>query len=131
MRISDWSSDVCSSDLTALQVTSNHRTIRHFMRLAWTVVVATTAAYQTAKSWNPDIFTPPPRFNQPSNGTNPSFAGITGRACPRYSVSAWGDPDYGGSVVPYDVTNPSEGDRKSVVEGKSVSVRVDHGGSRI
>src|SRR3546814_16391869 len=79
MRISDWSSDVCSSDLTALQVTSNHRTIRHFMRLAWTVVVATTAAYQTAKTWTPDLFTPPPRFNQPSNGTNPSFAGITGK----------------------------------------------------
>src|SRR3546814_11578556 len=83
MRISDWSSDVCSSDLP----TWNELGLRP---TPYALRSAMPAAYNhrhPAVGWSP---TPP-----------------TASACP--------------TMI----------DRKSVVEGKSVSVRVDLGGRRI
>src|SRR3546814_19328106 len=82
MRISDWSSDVCSSDL------AGGRTIR--------------ITAQRVAIGNADIFRPSgdPLEKLPSHGTTESL-------------------DFPPSI-----------DRKSVVSGKSVSVRVDLGGRR-
>src|SRR3546814_13244523 len=85
MRISDWSSDVCSSDLAA--PSSIHAMIQpsHVLRNDQTLI--TSCTIRTGSS---------------------SAAAVAGGS-----------------------TNAAKGDRKSVVEGKSVSVRVDLGGRRI
>src|SRR3546814_16009066 len=88
MRISDWSSDVCSSDLAGDRVV-------HFGRL---VPGNHPRADRGGGAWHP-------RY----------LAGPEGKCYCRPSNSRW----------------HGLGDRKSVVEGKSVSVRVDLGGRRI
>src|SRR3546814_11784230 len=80
MRISDWSSDVCSSDLVAGRLNVSRQPVTH----ALAVLKAQ------------------------------GFLEASGRQ--------------GLTVAPID---PALLDRKSVVEGKSVSVRVDLGGRRI
>src|SRR3546814_8651963 len=78
MRISDWSSDVCSSDLAARSASAaSSRVCSHAL--------------------------------SPSQGRSCATA-ISAGASPSASIAA---------------------DRKSVVSGKSASVRVDHGGRRI
>src|SRR3546814_14638328 len=87
MRISDWSSDVCSSDLPACGAARMSKDDVSRIRLAIWI---------------------------------PSF--LYGRICdhpPRMCHHRW----HGSSASPQD--------RKSVVSGKSVSVRVDLGGRRI
>src|SRR3546814_19056660 len=88
MRISDWSSDVCSSDLGK----------REAILEIWDRQAADN------------------RINVRMNAEVKSIAGARGD----FTVTL-GD----GSVM------KAEKDRKSVVEGKSVSVRVDLGGRRI
>src|SRR3546814_19058852 len=80
MRISDWSSDVCSSDLLFISSALPHR-----------------------------IF--PPLFNR--------YAG--GQMCGSHVDNSIRQIPGGGRI---------RTDRKSVVAGESVSVRVDHGGRR-
>src|SRR3546814_21198455 len=92
MRISDWSSDVCSSDLPAAR--PGPRLCREADRGG--------RAHHLSRGGGQY-----PRLYQP-------VAGHSERTR-RYSRGIDG----------------IEGDRKSVVEGKSVSVRVDHGGRRI
>src|SRR3546814_12116865 len=88
MRISDWSSDVCSSDLLAHARPGGHarRGVRARAPLVWRRAAAAPAG-------TPEARTP----------------AATHRAARRHV----------------------RGDRKSVVVGKSVSVRVDLGGRRI
>src|SRR3546814_13684438 len=89
MRISDWSSDVCSSDLRrARQATESASN-------SMTTSSATASA---------------PMMRLPANGGR--FARVTSWCRQTTALSC--------SI-----------DRKSVVEGKSVSVRVDLGGRRI
>src|SRR3546814_15672084 len=91
MRISDWSSDVCSSNLTAPIKVGG---------LGWPVSGTLVAGYGA----------PMPDGSKSAGVLIGAPAGTT--------VTAVAD----GTVVL---------DRKSVVEGKSVSVRVDLGGRRI
>src|SRR3546814_11016983 len=90
MRISDWSSDVCSSDLFGERLVAALPSLRH--------------------------------ADDPRNLSLDEAAKLRSiicldQPCPSYLVSAADALD--------------AGDRKSVVEGKSVSVRVDLGGRRI
>src|SRR3546814_12318348 len=104
MRMSDWSSDVCSSDLAWLSCLFESCDLRSF---------------------------PSPRFKRRSSCLRES--GITSQT----KKKVWP----GGStrsqqriskVSAKHLQSASEpADRKSVVEGKSVSVRVDLGGRRI
>src|SRR3546814_11080177 len=87
MRISDWSSDVCSSDLS---------------------------------SWLP---TGSPVDHQRVQMSPPKMVDFDGMC---HLPHDRGDA----RIAPDDETAASEGDRKSVVSGKSVSVRVDLGGPR-
>src|SRR3546814_20900307 len=99
MRISDWSSEVCSSDLVVQQLPRNNSmsAISHLRRLN----------------------TPVPRESKDAR------------------VRQLRNPDWGGKC-PNDtsegaargLTNPQP-DRKSVVKGKRVSVRLDLGGRRL
>src|SRR3546814_16456827 len=94
MRISDWSSDVCSSDLSA-QRHGNHHHLRHVPRLARL------------------------RRGSRRHGLRDRAADGGDGRCPALAHHA------------VDGRSVRRGDRKSVVEGTSVSVRVDLGGRRI
>src|SRR3546814_15939766 len=105
MRISDWSSDVCSSDLLAVMPVPPVKIIiglRHWMNRAPVRVVRGDDALDGGEA-----------IIKPAGG----FMQIVEQAlviCGK-----------GGSGL------PAREDRKSVVLGKSVSVRVDLGGRRI
>src|SRR3546814_20189279 len=105
MRISDWSSDVCSSDLRRLLTPSNFPSSRCNdgeppQKFPWTQ--ATTQLRRDARRVD---------------------GGARDRLVPdhRRGVDRRQEP----------TRLPHQRDRKSVVKGKSVSVRVDLGGSRI
>src|SRR3546814_15272381 len=108
MRISDWSSDVCSSDLNklvqpgAVSVDGTPIDLRK---------VNTPSYVQAGRE---DHIAPPESVWKVTE----HFAG------PLRFVLA-------GSGHIAGVVNPPAADRKSVVSGKSVSVRVDLGGRRI
>src|SRR3546814_13517103 len=93
MRISDWSSDVCSSDLPAWASPPC------FQGMACTGAPGRNFWKPSTTSWSPAL--------SPSYMTKPSL-----------------------TRGPTD-TGMNAADRKSVVKGKSVSVRVDLGGGRI
>src|SRR3546814_12274886 len=99
MRISDWSSDVCSSDLLAQEV---------FLRLL--------------------------RYSEKTAVENPlgyllRIAGnVASEWRERARVSKPHDQEWLDDLL---IEPDKEPDRKSVVQGKSVSVRVDLGGRRI
>src|SRR3546814_14429220 len=99
MRISDWSSDVCSSDLRRLTIskkTATHQGQRPLKNSAGAISAIAGSPSHSLRS---------------SNSSN-SFV----RRCWKYQVVF-------SSSVPAD--------RKSVVSGKRVPVRVDLGGRRI
>src|SRR3546814_222170 len=96
MRISDWSSDVCSSDLWGNLV--YRKTARNFgplMAMAAACTIAQVSGVVALGELDPESVVTP------------------------------------GIFVQRLVSNGGEADRKSVVYGKSVSVRVDLGGSRL
>src|SRR3546814_17802752 len=88
MRISDWSSDVCSSDLV----------------VATDLMQAQLGAIEIQRRVD---------VGHPDHGVQVFHAGFPSSI--RRSAGVW----------------PAARDRKSVVSGKSVSVRVDLGGRRI
>src|SRR3546814_18386216 len=99
MRISDWSSDVCSSDLCL-----NFEHIR-----------------------------PPPACGR-GQGWAATLQGATPLRVASKLATLAAPPARRGDVRSLSRRRPEPGpdrDRKSVVEGKSVSVRVDLGGSRL
>src|SRR3546814_15946894 len=93
MRISDWSSDVCSSDLKGLEGRERRQALAH------------------ARHIRP-IFA----AGKPCRGGRGHGAAVTSQA---FRVDAVAE------------AGRRQGDRKSVVSGKSGSVRVDLGGRRI
>src|SRR3546814_14205066 len=109
MRISDWSSDVCSSDLSAA---STDR----------------PAPKKGAGGWLPR-----PLSESPSGLVGRFFRrgrfDLGGRMGRRRRIARH-LADGGGELLGR-IARRQARDRKSVVEGKSVSVRVDLGGSRI
>src|SRR3546814_12798923 len=94
MRISDWSSDVCSSDLWFIS--------------DWTAR--------------------PNGSNRARDGVPMIGAAVTRRTS---SIRRGADSDSSHASLPGCGGRPSGKDRKSVVWGKSVSVRVDRGGGCI
>src|SRR3546814_12326538 len=106
MRISDWSSDVCSSDLDTAQVEDRRRRLRTALAGFDSATIATTH----------------------------QFCQLVLR-----SLGVAGDRDAGVSLVDdlddliTEVVDDLylDRDRKSVVSGNSVSVRVDNGGRLI
>src|SRR3546814_17220875 len=105
MRISDWSSDVCSSDLLTSSDTSRPRRTRRSDSVA-----------KASAGMGTDSALGTPRCLSSSRAAWTRF-------CTSLSTSALGTSNLPAS------TRASE--RKSVVEGKRVSVGVDLGGRRI
>src|SRR3546814_16465764 len=104
MRISDWSSDVCSSDLQS--------------RIA------------------PALDGQKPRWRRGCLDLRSFGFGRGVRrarlAARRPFAAAWGEADHESVADAADCfRSHGDTDRKSVVEGKGVSVRVDVGGSRV
>src|SRR3546814_12475326 len=124
MRISDWSSDVCSSDLTLVSAARTRsgqaglRTPNSECRFAYPSKIElffllgleASGAY-LASSSSPR-FVPPGADNRNKRNASPDEVGgaLAGHSKARWQ--AW------------------ELDRKSVVEGKRVSVRLELGGRR-
>src|SRR3546814_13922621 len=104
MRISDWSSDVCSSDLLRW----------HLLR--YTSSSTPPSSRRAGRPGPPHE--PQPRWSPPPPSPDSSWWR------PRAPHSEPSSP----SPALLSTTPP---DRKSVVEGKSVTGRVDLGGSRI
>src|SRR3546814_14003575 len=107
MRISDWSSDVCSSDLGTLSGTPTAGGTFAF-------TVEARGAYDQPGSRDYTL----------------AIAAVVPVAAAHHAKTL------SGGTVEVELTEgatgrPFHGDRKSVVEGKSVSVRVDLGGRRI
>src|SRR3546814_15757537 len=94
MRISDWSSDVCSSDLTMVNAVTNLDSAPDVMLFGDSM---------TQQGVDPEVLGK--ELAKEAGSEVVAFNGASSRA-------RWGD-------------------RKSVVEGQSVSVRVDLGGRRI
>src|SRR3546814_15436617 len=98
VRISDWSSDVCSSDLNPDPMARSRR-----RSLAFGTGTPTWGVHAPRYR---NLRRCQPRTTRPCDAAALSALSVARRA--------------GGS----------DGDRKSVVEGTRVSVRVDHGGAR-
>src|SRR3546814_20738115 len=124
MRISDWSSDVCSSDLNQGSVDGQ-----------------TTQGVSAGPLELPVFFTAEPQDNDDSESITkvtlalegaPEGAAFVsgGEAIEEGAVIAGGTARFvdGKQVLTFE---PGVADRKRVVEGKSVSVRVALGGRRI
>src|SRR3546814_20086431 len=100
MRISDWSSDVCSSDLSGL-----HRTTGFGLH-------SRTATPEQIEAFGEAL----------SNNLNRRYAKALLEIDSNTKIKVLGETALrGGKII----------DRKSVVQGKRVSVRVDLGGRRI
>src|SRR3546814_17385117 len=111
MRISDWSSDVCSSDLNRSKLSKNSDVAEamDYMLKAWPAFAA---------------FLDDGRICLSNNAAERALRGIAlGRKSWLFAGSA-----RGGQRTAFML---SLIDRKSVVLGKSVSVRVDSGGRRL
>src|SRR3546814_16711025 len=102
MRISDWSSDVCSSDLL------DEREVDHAF-----------LAFGHAVEHREIAFLDPP------------FLERALEALVRLGVACEQQAARGVAVEPMHRLRPALEDRQRVVEGKSVSVRVDRSGGRI
>src|SRR3546814_13127027 len=122
MRISDWSSDVCSSDLKKADATAAAEAERQAARIAAqekiTQARAAAAAVEAAQRREQQAIKLSAQTARQAalearrlaqTAANPSTRGV-----------APGSIDRGGRSV----------DRKRVVEGTNVSVRVEHGGCR-
>src|SRR3546814_11819536 len=107
MRISDWSSDVCSSDLEPATIPLPPSEMPATALAAGGIMGAIAVRQPVGVV---ACITP---YNFP-------IVNMAGKVGPALAM--------GNTVV---VKPAPQEDRKSVVQGKSVSVRVDHGGRRI
>src|SRR3546814_11316259 len=112
MRISDWSSDVCSSDLSGLDdadlVEDRHRVeVDHDLRLGV-----------------------PERVPQPDDRAVGQPGRVVGLEHVERARRSLAESGGGGHGLVRDLVDVEIRDRKRVVWGKSVSVRVDLGGRR-
>src|SRR3546814_20668640 len=116
MRISDWSSDVCSSDLSRASLSSSTATMR---------------PPSATSAW--------PSSTTPSGSIGISQRGASSRSTVCMTESKAGTVELEARSLtearPYDAMPVVEYarpiDRKSVGEGKSASLGLDHGGRRI
>src|SRR3546814_13428359 len=125
MRISDWSSDVCSSDLNARE--AFHRAAGCAARDRQTpgplpgdrlhIAGPAPADVRDRKGVGVALFS----FLKPAPGRGTSVAPTTARR---------GRAGSGPALRPAGLSPPRR-DRKSDVKGKSVSVRVNLGGTRV
>src|SRR3546814_12581643 len=116
MRISDWSSDVCSSDLGA-GATVREATKRggHSRRLP--------AAAPCHGGWHASCVLSPCTRSGKREGAQAGNRNRAGQA--HYGVAT--GPNVGGHSAPFYCARGLAEDRKSYVEGKSVAGRVDLG----
>src|SRR3546814_9149088 len=141
MRISDWSSDVCSSDLVGLAVLVGdhaHDLVAAHFRLEAAADAAIGAGGDHRMLGLADL---DDRFFRQRGGRAGLHAGAAGNAFGGEEIlghagrylgieAARLDGQRKGALHFLAGPHTARADRKSVVEGKSVSVRVDLGGRR-
>src|SRR3546814_16092377 len=111
MRISDWSSDVCSSDLQVLVAVNEE---------AAALITGTQVGSTLLQAGSIRTFAGEQRFVAAVVEVEQDGACVPGRA-----------PQLAFAVLTQTAVGDRTVDRKSVVSGTSVSVRVDLGASRI
>src|SRR3546814_15017178 len=107
MRISDWSSDVCSSDLHAGRY-----------RIRGQKIFITWGEHELAENIIHLVLARLPDSPDGSRGISPFLV-------PKYHVND------DGTLGPRNDLRCVSLDRQSVVKGKRLSVRVEHGGRRL
>src|SRR3546814_7189891 len=145
MRISDWSSDVCSSDLHIVvgageiaveEGAANAEPLGEFCRDPEVGTAFTLACDHSGAELNqalrflPDLEADPQAFALPSRvDRKPIVGGVGGRVGEEIAVDLEVEPLQRLPATLWLGARPQGvGDRKSVVKGKSVSVSVDFGG---
>src|SRR3546814_19974825 len=126
MRISDWSSDVCSSDL-ALWLFE-----RSALDLA-VLEIGLGGRLDAVNVVDPDVamITTVDLDHQDWLGDDRELIGFEKAGIARpWKPLVLGETDPPSSVLRHAYAIGAPADRKSVVSGKSVSGRVDHGGRR-
>src|SRR3546814_11496117 len=118
MRISDWSSDVCSSDL--LRVHSVHVTCSFFQACALIIDMLLRVGSRRCQASSERDMARSPLKKRSGNAAEDIV---------RAAERLFGED--GVSLVSLRQIAIAAKDRKSVGEGKRVSVRVDLGGARI
>src|SRR3546814_18367636 len=121
MRISDWSSDVCSSDLERPLCVNSAASLNAALPARAITSLATPDNERNNVSSPPNVRGT--RAGRGSTTFNPN--------CLASSYAKPVAPILGMEGPPVAITSAGAEDRKSVVSGKSVSVRVDLGGRRI
>src|SRR3546814_11139581 len=113
MRISDWSSDVCSSDLVLFVALSSERQDFH--------TLADVSGRSTGRAVD----------EAPRAGERGEHRTVLDRRRERAAVAQLGPQIIRARAVGGQVFAAGRGDRKSAASGKRVSVRVVIGGRRI
>src|SRR3546814_15473882 len=114
MRISDWSSDVCSSDLASAVVWASEIDLKILVKN-----IVENAIRYTPEGGRVDLSV------HSADSHVVLQVDDTGPGIPKEERTRVFDPFY------RVLGNDEVGDRKGVVEGKSGDVRVDQGGCRI
>src|SRR3546814_20709409 len=107
MRISDWSSDVCSSDLLWKRIADAKATVRHNVKVEW------VRAHQNTGSLNDKV------------DALVNKCARTQEACNGPSLQDGTAPDTGPIIR--DMACGTIGDRQGAVEGKGGAVRLGEG----
>src|SRR3546814_14180631 len=129
MRISDWSSDVCSSDLTGRQLPQRHQCADHRHRGEHRVGAARDGVDDVGHRIEQAVVAFPDVAELADHGVDHV------QAHPHGPGQQHGHHDHAADVQVVDLRErrhhaPPLADRTSGVEGKSVYVRVDLGGRR-
>src|SRR3546814_11592799 len=117
MRISDWSSDVCSSDLRPVATAAQNNAPHNAKGMTKPPTPAKRAIAPVTKN-------PAKAAGQANSSINMPRPSV------ERSVSAAKRPSATASMKATIPAMKEAGERKSVVEGKRVAVRVDLGGRR-
>src|SRR3546814_16410317 len=115
MRISDWSSDVCASDLDSVEKRADKSSnLSSGAKARALIVAADRVATRSSGASAISTCAKPSSATTARKNSQRRLRDSTSRTCRALRIAT---------------TSPGK-DPKSVVSGKSVSVSVDHGGSR-
>src|SRR3546814_20422657 len=128
MRISDWSSDVCSSDLSSLQPVRGTRDILPDEMRRHRAVVETARAVAARYGYH-EMATPVFEFTEVFKRTLGETSDVVTKEMYTFAIGEGEQVTLRPEATAGVARAPTPGDRTSVGEGTSVAVPVDPGGT--